>query len=749
MGKSKEVVAITLILCYNEDDNRVEGMNEMNNANNNPTIVGYDAQTGQPIYASAPQGNQPNFGYGQPMGQPIPPQGNMGMNYPNYNNQPMYQAAPPVQQEPPKKNGKAGKIIFLVVLVVAAIALVAVFALKMGKGENKEKSRTLMIYMVGANLESEAGIASADLEAIDYAKMKNDYVNVVLIAGGASQWYNDFVSVGETSIYELTSNGYKKVKEQERKNMGSSEVLSDFLSYAYDHYKADEYDLVFWNHGSGIGGGEVDEIYNDALSIPEYEKGLEASPFNSDNKIETIIFRTCMNGSLEMAGFLKDYADYLVASEEVTVGMRIFDVLDFVNDILPTDSGYDVGLKFIERYKEQVGEIRDYYEGRNDFDYIYSTYSITDLSKITDLEKKVNDFFMSIKPSSNYNTIARVRSNLYQYALNNSGDAYFDMVDLYRLVDGLKELEPKKADAVLKSLQSTVLYNYATNDQSRGMSIYFPYNATMNEQKYQLKLYDEFDSLEGYREFINEFYKLKNSSTGSKNFYTQTNVELGTSSQDADFMLTLTDEEKEQFAKAEYIVFKKEQDGYFQPLYRGKNVTLDGNVLKASIQNRQLKVVSNDGKENYTLLLIEQDETDEYITYTTVVLLEDFSSSEFEDWKMDNATMQLIYDKDTKKIEIGSIILTSEDSTLPSNVMASLEDYTTVAFTNSKYKILDEKGNYTQNWVGNGTLEGIEEKIGEFHFEVADSSDQSDYYGIFVIRDTYNQVYYSKLVKMK
>ncbi len=718
----------------------------MNNTNNNTNIVGYNPQTGEPIYGTP----QPPYGT-QPVGNTVvpPPQNGMGVSpYPNN----VYGGNVPNQPYGynPMASPKKGKtwLVILLIIVAFVIAMVAVFVgITLGKNKEKNVSRTLMIYMVGANLESESGIATADLEAIDFAKMQNEYVNVVLIAGGSSQWYNDYVSKSETSIYELTSNGYKKVKQQEQQNMGDAKVLSDFLNYAYDHYPADEYDLLFWNHGSGIGGGEVDEIYNDGLSLPEYAEGLRKSPFGDDKKLETIIFRTCMNGSLEMASFLKDYANYLVASEEITIGMNIFDVLDFVNDILPTDNGYDVGLKFINRYKEQVGEIKDFYAEKNHYDYIYTTYSITDLSKVVNLEEKVNDFFTSIKPSNNYNTIAKVRSNLYQYAYNNSGEAYFDMVDLYHLVDGLKELEPEKAKAVLDSLEETVLYNYATNDSSRGMSIFFPFNGKKLEQQYQLSLYEEFDSLHGYREFIKKFYQLNNETTGNKNFYTQTEVELGKETEDADFLLLLTDDEKEEYAKAEYIVFKKEENGYFQPLYRGKNVTLDGNNLKANIKNRQLKVITDDGN-TYTLLLIEQEETEEYITYTTNVILEDFSGEEFSDWKMDNAIMTLIYDKNTKKVSIGSLMLSNEDDSLPSNIMVNLEDYTTVAFANSKYKILDENGNYTQNWEGNGVLEGIEEKVGSFHFELADSEDYSDYYGIFVIWDTHNQIYYSKPVKM-
>ena len=103
-------------------------------------------------------------------------------------------------------------------------------------------SRTIMIYMVGSNLESTGGLASADLNSID--KNIDSNTRVMLIAGGSKKWSNNYISTNETSIYELTSSGFTKVKNQPKQNMGSSETLSSFLNYVYDYSKTDEYDLI-------------------------------------------------------------------------------------------------------------------------------------------------------------------------------------------------------------------------------------------------------------------------------------------------------------------------------------------------------------------------------------------------------------------------------------------------------------------------------------------------------------------------
>ena len=104
---------------------------------------------------------------------------------------------------------------------------------------NSNHSRTVMIYMVGSDLESgnPYGLASIDLKSIDYNKIKNNNVNVVMIAGGAKKWNNTYISSNETSIFELKENGFQKVKQQEVKNMGKDQTLSEFLSFVHQNYK--------------------------------------------------------------------------------------------------------------------------------------------------------------------------------------------------------------------------------------------------------------------------------------------------------------------------------------------------------------------------------------------------------------------------------------------------------------------------------------------------------------------------------
>lgn len=641
------------------------------------------------------------------------------------------------------KNGKITKIILILTIIL--LIMISLFLTYKILTKNKNRTRTIMIYMVGADLESKSGLASNDLDSINYDEMDNKNINVVLIAGGSKKWNNTYIDEDETSIYELTSTGFEKIKTQNVQNMGDDKVFSSFLNYVHDNYKTNEYDLIFWNHGGAIYGSQMDELSKDILSLNEMKKGLENSPFK-EKKLELIIFRTCLNGTLEVANILDDYSKYLVASEEITYGTAFTSVLNFINKIKTNDNSYDIGYKFIESYKEHIKTLKSKYSKNSN---IYSTYSIVNLSKVKNLTNSLNDFISEINIEKNYNEISKIRSNLYQYAYTQSDHSEYDMVDLYNLIENLQEYNPNKAKIVLKNIEDTIEYNWATNSNSRGLSIYFPYNANDKVKKMFLNIYKDFDKLDNYYSFINKFYNIQigNNKTYSFN---DNNISISNNKNNinADFTLELTDEQVKGFSKAKYIVFRDNKDGYYLPIYIGGKATLNKNKLVANIKDKQLKVMDKSDKDfnGYILTLIETENSDEYIKYNTNVILQNFS--DFNNYKMDNAQMNLILNKNSNNILVNNVTLINNETLKPNTVSVDINKYNKIGFGSSKYKIFDSKGNFTVNWSSNGIYEGYEIDVKNIDFKLQEFDNNYDYYCIFLIYDTNNKTYYSKLIKM-
>lgn len=630
------------------------------------------------------------------------------------------------------------------VVIVSLLSVIATFLLVIAIliGFKRDTSRTIMIYMSGNNLESKLGLASTDMDAILPERIDLEKTHVLVYTGGTKTWHN-YVSNDENAIYELKANGYEKVKTYPKADMGNSTSLTTFLNYAYDNYEAGRYDLIMWDHGAGSLGSIEDEYTNDLLFLDEISAALSNSRFNSKNKIETVIFRTCLNGTLEMASVFAPYADYMVASEEVTIGVKGLNVLGFVNDVTEEDNGREFGQLFINSYQKQISDAEEMMLGEVD-----STYAIINLNKMSLLYDKMNNFFSKIDVNSNYNDIARIRSVMHQYARDTEDIDDYDTVDLYELVDNLKLYSSSEAESLKSVLKNDVIVsNWSTNTHSNGLSVYFPYYSRAEIKQMHMNQYNKINVVDEYKNFITKFNNRKDDKTYSFSF-DLSNKEVKKDGKE--FSMKLTDEEKNNFSKAFYIVFRKEADGLFTPIYRGNDATLDkkGN-LKTNITDNLITVVDeNENSVNYfTTIQVETSGKNKEYTTTMIMNYVDYDNVGLS--RIDTGTGHFIVDKNNN-VYLDKIYLNNEKedgSKETGGALADIDSYTSFDFLNFRYNILDANGNYTTNWESSATKYLFEVKKDAYHFELA-SLDSGDYYCVFVIFDVQNNAHYSNLISI-
>lgn len=628
------------------------------------------------------------------------------------------------------KNSNA-KWIVLTLLIFITILLLISAILVLRNNKTKNDTRTIMIYMAGSNLESDARIATSDLDSILPDKINLEKTNVLLYTGSTKVWHN-FASSDENAIYILKEDGFKKLGSYNEKSLGDSNIFKSFLNYSYTNFKTDKYDLIFWNHGLGALGSISDEKSHDFLTLVEMEEALKNSYFNKNNKLNTVLFRTCLNATYEMASVFSNYANYMIASEEVTMGKTNESVLNFINELTPLDNGEEYGKKFIKAYQEQMKNI-DIYSSTD------STYSIIDLTKFQKLNQKMNTFFSKIDAKKYYNNIAKIRSNLHQYAVNTSNTEDYDTIDLYELINSLKSYSSKDADEILNMINEMVLYNWTTNDSSHGIAIYFPFNGQNKVKNIHLGIYSKIDASQNYYDFIKKFNDIQTNGIAIDFNLKGNEVKM----QDKEFSLKLTEEQLKNYAGASYIIFKKIEDNYFIPLYSSKNTKIDENgVISTNVSNNLIKVVDkSDNSETYIQAYETSSKDKKYIT--SVIL------SKFDDGViMKNANIHLKVDKNGKPIVTNTTLIDSNSNVGSASV--DYKNYTTVQFGNFRYKILDENGNYIENWQGSATkyLYEVKTKDDNIEFKTASLDDDKDYYCIFKIKDVKNDYYYSNLIKL-
>ncbi len=420
-------------------------------------------------------------------------------------------------------------------------------------GDAKE---VLMIYMVGSNLESESGLASADIEEMQECGFDEDEMTVLICTGGTDYWWNPDIPDDECAIFELTGDGLDQVASLGERDMADPTTLSGFVDFAYQSYSADDYSMVLWNHGGGaILGYGADENYNyDALSMRELDEALGSTKMAADGqKFEWLGFDACLMGMIEVADVLSDYSDYMIASEELEAG----DGWDYSFLRQMTDYGYYGGA-------DAAGCILDAYSSYYEDNYLYVpdyTLSCMDLSKTDAVIEKLDAFVIAAEQelqAGGYSRIAKIRDQAKTFG-KVSEDTFYDTVDLYDLSEKMEDLYPVESEELKAAIDDCVVAQASNIPMTHGMAIYFPYENKEYVGAW-LDIYGEIGFSDDYIGFVRNF-----TATLSGEPITDWNVEDTTPQEDAaapgEYYVQLTEDQMNNLGHADYQLWM-EDDGY-------------------------------------------------------------------------------------------------------------------------------------------------------------------------------------------
>ena len=185
---------------------------------------------------------------------------------------------------------------------------------------NGEDTVTVMLYLNGADLESDGGMATQDLREILNATL-SDKVNVVIQTGGTRKWQTSAIASDHSQRFIVENGGLTLVDDSlGQLDITDPQTLEDFINFCNTNYPANRNMLILWNHGSGavygFGYDEHVDDYNAALTLDEIQSAIR----NTGVKFEMIGFDACLMGGLETACAFYDTADYLIASEDFESG---------------------------------------------------------------------------------------------------------------------------------------------------------------------------------------------------------------------------------------------------------------------------------------------------------------------------------------------------------------------------------------------------------------------------------------------
>ena len=286
-------------------------------------------------------------------------------------------------------------------------------------------------------------------------------------------------------------------------DMGSTDTLIDFATWAIQTYPADRYVLIMSDHGSGWTGGWYDNTPENPsgnfIALNRLDTALgEIIAQTGIGKFEVIGMDACLMGMLEVYNSLEPHTRFAVASEEVEPAMGwAYDY--FLTELTgrPEMGGAELAQAIVDGYIQKDLLIQDsaaykellagYNLPENVEKELFSqkmservTLSAVDLALLPEFNEKFNQVLLALK-ESDQGMVAEARS--YSQAFFNIFDdgmpsPYIDLKSFLNMI-----AENNVSDTLINAINETetALDEMVVSEMhgsdfpgASGISIYFP-----------------------------------------------------------------------------------------------------------------------------------------------------------------------------------------------------------------------------------------------------------------------------------
>ncbi len=352
---------------------------------------------------------------------------------------------------------------------------------------------TVMVYLLGTDLESRSGMATMDLQEMLEADL-SDNVNIVIETGGTAQWKNDVMDSGTNQRYLISSEGLSRLEDNlGRKSMVDPNTLTDFIRYSEQNFPAERYFLILWDHGGGsVTGYGYDEYFKgDTMTLDEIERAL----FNSGAEFDMVGFDACLMATLETAFVVEPYSDYLIASEELEPGIGWY-YTGWLDELSknPSIETIDLGKKLVDDYVQEV---------KRQTPKSQATLSLIDLAELSaTVPPTFSEFSQStgeLIDTEEFKRVSDSRAGTKEFASSSK----INQIDL---IDFANRLGTPEAENFAQALGDAVKYNRMSDNitNANGVSIFFPYGK-LSDVSSMLRTYEEIGMDENYTRAIRSF----------------------------------------------------------------------------------------------------------------------------------------------------------------------------------------------------------------------------------------------------
>jgi clostripain len=360
-----------------------------------------------------------------------------------------------------------------------------------------QKPWTFMLYLDGDNdLYPYLNRAISQLEA----QTANPNLNIVVLFDGDRNNDSWRFVVQPGGNYTIGSNRWYMGEL----NMGDPQTLSSFITWARANYPAQHYYLAIADHGRGTSGLAWDDTNNkDYLSTAELRSALQTATNSGQWKIDVLHYDACLMALLENAYQVKDYADFLVASQNL--GWSVFAYDAYARMQAQGSESSSAPYEFAELVasvtasttpRELAVDVANAYFNHSALSGYPRTISVLDLSKSIVVRQAVDGFATVLR--DNLSGVRTYIQNARSATQKFDSREYFkitdedEYVDLYHLAEKAKQYVSDSrvqnaAQGVMEAVTGFVVVErhwsgiwgggqelYWDLDNAHGVSIYFP-----------------------------------------------------------------------------------------------------------------------------------------------------------------------------------------------------------------------------------------------------------------------------------
>jgi len=377
---------------------------------------------------------------------------------------------------------------------------------------------TFMVYLTADNnLESNA---FDDLNEMEAADLRGTGIKLIVLMDGNGGYYSGAGAFSNTRLFDvrydaagdsattgivsqrLTSStvGVSSTGTEEL-NMGEPATARNFITFCKNDYPAQNYSLIFWNHGSGwrstTSAAKTASIPGSPIPSPiiitnDFVPKTDAAPTGTYKAIcedltnedilytqeigtvldgmgiDVVCMDLCYGAMMEIAYEIRNHAKFLVTSEEVTPGDG-YEYDSLFNAFKATGMSVDNWLssvvnQFGVRYSATAG----------------TTQSAIDLSLIDDVMTALNTFsstlYSACTTSAIRNTVAGTIFNYTEDYFSVPGDLNVDMYDMAYQVKTLTDYADAAATALMTAVDNAVVHEWhhnTNNPRSHGLALHF------------------------------------------------------------------------------------------------------------------------------------------------------------------------------------------------------------------------------------------------------------------------------------